>query len=136
MRNALGTSGFHELALSRRLIAWALYRHDCVAAALARSPHDLRDMILAIREGFRCLRALGYRVTPAKLNYFFLPRFLLVVIFRLAMRTKLVDVAMVRHTVNARREMESLRDEFLALSATAGVAMPVAHALYGRTAEP
>ncbi len=117
-------------------IAWALYRHDCVATALAGSPRDLRDMILAIREGFRCLRALGHRVTPAKLNYFFLPQFLLVAIFRLAMRTKLVDVAMVRHTTNARREMESLRDEFSALCATSGVATPVARALYGPTAQP
>lgn len=112
-------------------IAWALYRHDCDPAALARSPQDLRAMVLAIREGFRCLRALGHRVTPAKLRYFDLPSVVLVGVFRLAMRTRLVDVAMARHTRNARVEMERLRDEFLALADAAGVAMPAARALWG-----
>ena len=112
-------------------IAWALYRHDCDATALARSPSDLREMILAIREGFRGLRALGHRVTPAKLNFFFLPVPLLVTILRIAMRTRLVDVAMARHTRNARGEMERLRSDFLALVASSGVAMPSAQALYG-----
>ncbi|MEQ1731616.1 MAG: 2-dehydropantoate 2-reductase N-terminal domain-containing protein [Vicinamibacterales bacterium] len=114
-------------------IAWALYRHGCDATALAHSPRDLRDMVLAIRKGFRCLRALGHRVTPARLNYFFLPVWLLVGIFRIAMRTRLVDVAMARHAKNGRGEMERLRDEFLALAATSNVDMPVANALYGPT---
>jgi 2-dehydropantoate 2-reductase len=113
-------------------IAWALYRHDCDATALARSPSDLRDMILAIREGFRCLRALGHRVTPAKLHFFWLPVPVLVLVFRIVMRTRLVDVAMARHTKNARSEMEHLRDEFLGLVEASGVAMPVAAKLYGR----
>jgi len=112
-------------------IAWALYRHRCDATALAGSIDDLRDMILAIREGFRCLRTLGCRVAPAKLNYFFLPVCLLVVIFRIAMRTRLVDVAMARHAKNGRGEMERLRDEFLSLAARSKIAMPVANALYG-----
>lgn len=114
-------------------VAWALYRHGCDATALAASPRDLRDMVLAIREGFRCLRALGHRVTPAKLNYFFLPVGLLVVVLHIAMRTRLVDVAMARHARNGRGEMEQLRREFLALAATSEVAMPVAAALYGPT---
>ena len=50
------------------------------------------------------------------------------------MRTRLVDVAMARHAKNGRAEMEGLRDEFLALTATSNVAMPVAHALYGPAA--
>lgn len=112
-------------------IAWALYRHNCDGTALAGSSRDLRVMILAIREGFRCLRALGHRVTPAKLNYFFLPVGLLVLIFGIAMRTRLVDVAMARHAKNGRDEMERLRDEFLALAATSNVAMPAAATLYG-----
>lgn len=88
-------------------------------------------MVIAIREGFACLGALGHRITPAKLRYFYLPTAVLVGVFRLAMRTRLVEVAMARHTRNARPEMERLRDEFLALADTAGVAMPGARALYG-----
>jgi 2-dehydropantoate 2-reductase len=111
-------------------IAWALYRHRCDAAALAGAPLDLRDMVLAVREGFR---ALGHRVTPVKRNAFFLPVALWVGVLRIAMRTKLVDMAMARHTRNARPEMERLRAEFLALVANSGVPTPVAEALYGPT---
>lgn len=112
-------------------IAWALYRHDCDPAALARAPQDLRAMVIAIREAFHCLVTLGHRITPAKLRYFYLPSVVLVGVLRLAMRTRIVDVAMARHTRNARPEMEHLRDEFLALADAAGVAMPVARALWG-----
>ena len=88
-------------------------------------------MILAIHEGVRCLRALGHRVAPAKLNYFFLPVCSRVVIFRIAMRPQLVDVAMARKAKNGRCEMEQLRDEILALAAQSGVALPIANVLYG-----
>jgi 2-dehydropantoate 2-reductase len=94
-------------------IARALYLFDSDNYKLARSPITIRKMILATREGFNALKASGIRVTPWKLNYYYVPIWLLVLAFKALFGTRIAEFAMAKHTIVAKQEMEMLEKEFL-----------------------
>jgi 2-dehydropantoate 2-reductase len=93
-------------------IANALYKYNSDNYALAKSYKDVKLMISAIKEGFAVLNKLGIKITPAKLNYFRLPSFCLVFVWKVVLGTQLAETAMAKHTLTARDEMICLQKEF------------------------
>lgn len=94
-------------------IGKALYKFNSNNYELARAPKALEDMILQVREGFKSLKRSGGKVNPFKLNFFYMPCFILVPIFAIFMNTKIAEFAMAKHTVVAREEMEALEKIFI-----------------------
>ncbi|WP_286904321.1 ketopantoate reductase family protein [Clostridium sp. UBA1652] len=86
-------------------IGEALYKFDSNNYKLAKSPETLKVMIMSIRERFELLKQRGVRINPWKLNFFYLPTFLLVPIFSIVMNTKIAEFAMAKHTIVAKDEM-------------------------------
>jgi len=98
---------------------------------LAKSAGTVRKMVVAIREGLAVVRALGYPVTPVKLNILLLmPVPVLTVIFRWILNTEFADTYMAKHANAARDEMKQLADEFLVLRDRAGIRTPAIDELY------
>ncbi len=102
-------------------IANALYKYDGNNYQMAKSFEDVRLMLRGIKEGFSALKALGYSITPLKLNYFLLPNALLLLIFKPLMGTKLAEITMSKHAMAAINEMKCLQDEFDLLASESGV---------------
>ncbi|WP_160672650.1 ketopantoate reductase family protein [Clostridium sp. C8-1-8] len=94
-------------------IGKALYRFNSNNYHLAKSPRTLKNMILAIRECFKALNKIGVEVTPKKLNFFYMPCFILVPIFSVVMSTKIAEFSMAKHTIVAKDEMETLEKVFM-----------------------
>jgi Ketopantoate reductase len=89
-------------------IGKALYKFNSDNYKLAKSTETLKQMILSIRECFTLLKQKGVKINPTKLNFFYLPCFLLIPIFSIAMNTKIAEVAMAKHTIVAKDEMSVL----------------------------
>ena len=53
--------------------------------------------------------------SPAKLNFYYLPVFLIVPIYMLLMNTKIAEFALAKHTIVAKDEMEVLEKQFRSL---------------------
>lgn len=96
-------------------IAHALYYFDCNNYQLAKSRKIIRKMILAIREGFKALKENGIQVEPKKLNYYYLPLWLLTTIYQFVLNTKIAEYAMAKHSVVAKEEIEALNKQFLSM---------------------
>jgi 2-dehydropantoate 2-reductase len=96
-------------------IANALYRFDSNNYLLAKSSETIKQMILSIRENFHILKTRNYKIEPRKLNYYYLPIFILVPLFKIIMRTKIAEYAMAKHSVVAKEEMEILHQQFLCI---------------------
>lgn len=86
-------------------IGEALYKFDSNNYKLAKSPETLRIMITSIRERFELLKQRGASINPWKLNFFYLPTFLLAPIFSIVMNTKIAEFSMAKHTIVAKEEM-------------------------------
>jgi 2-dehydropantoate 2-reductase len=110
-------------------IANALYKHNGDNYALAKSAEDIKLMIQATREGFTALKQIGFPVTPEKLNFYWLPCFLLVPVYKALMGSKIAEIAMARHANKAKDEMKLLQDEFLKLIAKANIPTPAINQL-------
>lgn len=105
-------------------IGKALYRFDSNNYKLAKSYGTLRKMVLATRECFKALNAMNIKVTPAKLNFYYLPLCLIVPIYMLIMNTKIAEFAMSKHTIVAKDEMEELEKQFRNLIKDSDIATP------------
>lgn len=105
-------------------IGKALYRFDSNNYRLSRSYSTLKKMVLATRECFQVLNSMNVKVTPAKLNFYYLPLFLIVPIYMLLMNTKIAEFAMAKHTIVAKDEMEVLEKQFRSLIKESGVKTP------------
>jgi 2-dehydropantoate 2-reductase len=93
-------------------IGKALYRYDSDNYQLARSYETVKQMILANRECFQVLKDRNIKITPGKLNFFYLPIFLLVPVFMIILNTKFAEFAMAKHTIAAKEEMGELESVF------------------------
>lgn len=102
----------------------ALYMHKSNNYELSKSREDICLMIHGIKEGFKVIEAIGFRVTPRKLWYFKLPTRLLAVVFKIIMNTKIAEVAMAKHTIVAKNEMRELQKEFDTLIAESRIPTP------------
>ncbi|WP_010233686.1 ketopantoate reductase family protein [Clostridium arbusti] len=105
-------------------IGKALYKFNSNNYELAKSPETLKKMILAIRECFTQLKKKGVKITPIKLNFFYLPCFILVPIFSLGMNTKIAEFAMAKHTIVAKDEMDVLEKLFIEILGKTKDTMP------------
>lgn len=105
-------------------IGKALYRFNSDNYKLAKSYDTLKKMIKATRECFSVLKALKVKVTPGKLNFYYLPLFIIVPIFMVIMGTKIAEFAMAKHTVVAKDEMNELEKLFMLLVEKSGIKTP------------
>ena len=96
---------------------------------IARARRGL--MVSGIREGFAVLRALRIPITPGKLKALeWLPEAVLTRILMNWAATRHFEVVALRHSLNARAEMESLAAGFMRLRDTAGIETPALDKLY------
>ncbi|MGL4369800.1 MAG: ketopantoate reductase family protein, partial [Spirochaetota bacterium] len=84
----------------------------------------ISDMIRATRECFLVLKALHVKVTPAKLNFYYLPLCILVPVYMAVMNSRIAEYAMAKHTIAAKGEMAALQAEFEKLIKRSGVDTP------------
>ena len=118
-------------------VAWVsamangLYMAGGTGVALASRPDVVRLTVLAIREGFAVLRALGIPVTPGKLRAFErIPRPILVAVLRAWARTKHFDTIATRHTLAAFDEMQMVSTDFQSLARSTTVSTPALDTLH------
>ncbi len=105
-------------------IGKALNRFDSNNYKLARSSGTIKQMLLATRECFGVLKEMNLKVTPSKLNVYYLPLFILVPAFMLIMNTKIAETAYSKHNLVAKSEMEALEEQFRDLIKASGVKTP------------
>jgi len=96
--------------------AKALYKYQSNNYELSRSYATLKQMILSTRECFLVLKSIDVKIEPKKLNFYYLPLFVIVPAYMLLMRTKIAEVAMAEHTKVAKEEMDALETQFLSLN--------------------
>lgn len=94
-------------------ISKALYKYESDNYKLAKSYRTLKKMVLATRECFSVLKSMNIKVTPAKLNFYYLPTFIIVPVFMILMNTKIAEYAMAKHTIVAKAEMIVLEGIFV-----------------------
>ena len=112
-------------------LANGLYMAGGSGDALASRPDVVRLTVLAIREGFAVLRALGIPVMPGKLRAFGrTPMPILVAVLRAWARTKHFDTIATRHTLDALDEMEMLSTDFQSLARSVTASTPALDTLH------
>lgn len=94
----------------------ALYKFNSNNYELSKSYKALKTMILEIRDNFRALKKMEVAVTPKKLNFYYLPCFILVPVFSLTMKSKIAEFAMAKHTIVAKNEMAELEKLFIEIT--------------------
>ena len=111
-------------------LANALYMVDGDNHRLAHSPHVVRLVVRAVREGFSVLRTLGIPVTPAKLRMWeWIPESLLVRSLMLWADTNHFRTVAVEHTLAATDEMWQIAEEFHTLAISTSIATPAINEL-------
>jgi 2-dehydropantoate 2-reductase len=108
-------------------IAKALYKYQSNNYELSKSYATLKQMILATRECFRVLKSIGVKIEPKKLNFYYLPVFIIVPVCMLLMKTKIAEFAMAKHTIVAKQEMDALETQFKSLRRQSVPAKFLAH---------
>lgn len=111
--------------------AFAIYRSMEQGKSLSQCPEVVRNMIRAIREGFGILKDLNIPVTPSKLQTLeWLPEHFLVWSFTMWARTTHFETVALRHSLNARIELENLAAQFMELAKTSSLPTPYLTDLY------
>jgi 2-dehydropantoate 2-reductase len=138
--------GFEQAGIRVRIIedmdAWLKYHVALVSplanavivcggtAQLARNSSLISLTIQAIREGFSCLKSLGYPVTPHKFLLFqYIPAWIMKIGMRLMLKTRKADMAISRHALHAVDEMVHLSKEFSALIGPSKIPTPAIDSL-------
>lgn len=93
-------------------VADAIYKNSGNIKLLADNSSDLKLMIRGIREGLNSLKELGYSVEPGSLNLFYMPIWILALVYRFAFKSKIADFSMARHANNAKNETIELQKSF------------------------
>lgn len=93
-------------------IANAIYKNKGDIKALSKNRSDIKLMINATMQGLNSLKELGYKIEPKKLNFYYLPKSILSLIFSLVFRASIADFSMAKHSNNAKEEMGYLQMEF------------------------
>ena len=93
---------------------------------LAGDSETVRQYIMAVREGGKVLKCLGYQKSynPKQKLFSLFPKWLLVRILSKVFDSKFAEVAMMMHVNAAQDEMAELTKEFRALQKQSGVATP------------
>lgn len=106
-------------------IANALYGFNCDNVKLGQSYHDVKDMIIAIKEGRNVLKKCGINPTPIKLCWFNLPSTILSISFSMFLKTELAQTTMAKHCMVAKDEMIHLQKEFDELIKQSAIQTPM-----------
>ena len=105
-------------------ISRALYKFNSNNYELSKSYETLKQMVLATRECFNVLKCKNIKVTPAKLNFYYLPLNIIVAIYMVLMKTKIAEYAMAKHNIVAKNEMKVLEDVFNKIIVDSGQKTP------------
>ena len=105
-------------------ICKALQKFDSNNYKLSKSYRTLKQMILATRECFKVLKSTQVKVTPFKLNFYYLPLFLLVPIYMIILNTKIAEFAMAKHTIAGKDELSELEKQFRTTIKESGIMTP------------
>jgi len=112
--------------------ATLIIRHGCDTRALGRAPEDVRALAMATRETLSVLRVLDHRIVPGAANIFdFLPRFLLVLIFRGFLASRIAEVGGAWHCSQAPDEMAELALELKAMVVKSNLRVPSLRQILG-----
>jgi 2-dehydropantoate 2-reductase len=87
-------------------IGKALYKFNSDNYQLSKSFDTIKTMILATRELFKVLHSSNVKITPGKLNFFFLPVIIIAPVFMALFKTKIAEFGLSKHTIAAREEMK------------------------------
>jgi len=108
------------------------YHND--VKALARSTADLRLIVTAIRETHLALDALGHKIVPASQRLAArLPGFVVVMMLRWLLRSRLGEVGAAWHVSQAPDEMQALASDLRALVVRSGLSVPAVKNVLGMT---
>lgn len=101
-----------------------LYQYHSDNYEASKHYRDICTAARAIREGFAVIKSLGFPVTPGTMKMYYLPTPLIALNIKLVLKTKFAEVAMSKHTVAARGEMQCLQAEFDTLVKQSGLKTP------------
>jgi 2-dehydropantoate 2-reductase len=111
--------------------SFAIYHALNKGRKLSESKESVILMVKGIQEGFRVLRSLGVPVTPAKLKALeLIPERVLIKVILWWAGTCQFDVVAVRHSLNAKEEMQVLGAKFMQLAQKSGIHTPALDLLY------
>ncbi|HPL95091.1 MAG TPA: 2-dehydropantoate 2-reductase N-terminal domain-containing protein [Paludibacteraceae bacterium] len=96
-------------------IANALIRFNSNNKMLAKSRQTINEIILATREAFYALKQNGLSIEPQKLNYYYMPKWLLCTFYQVLFLTKISEYSMAKHTIVAKQEIDIIEEQFLNL---------------------
>ena len=114
----------YHLALVQPL-AMGIYVAEGDNYALAKSKPDMKIMILAIREGFKTLKRLGYPTLPKSMRKMqLLPNFVLIRYLAKLVGSYEGELALQRHAMAAKDEFSQLAKDFRQLIAKSGIETP------------
>lgn len=115
----------------------AMYRAGSCNYRLARDREGIARFVRGMREGFAVLRAHGFPIEPKKMRQLAaLPDFLLVLLFGIVFRMRIMDIGGARHARNAREEMVHLSEQLLELADEAAVPVPTLRELHQYALRP
>ena len=96
--------------------AKALYRFQSNNYSLSKSFETIKKMVYGTRELFAVLKSTGVKITPGKLNFYYLTVFMIGRIWQVMMGTKIAEYAMAKHTIVGKEEIEILEKQFMSLN--------------------
>jgi 2-dehydropantoate 2-reductase len=107
-------------------ICGALYRNGGVSAKLAGDRDGLALLSNGVREGFRCVQALGFKPSPPKLRFLVtcLPAPLLLRMLKKFFSSRLAKFVVDGHATAAPDDMLDLADDCRKMIATSGIVAP------------
>ena len=115
----------------------AMYMAGSCNYRLARNREALGKFIRGMREAFDVLQKHGFPIEPKPMRFLAaMPDFLLVLLFRIVFRMRIMDIGGARHANNAREEMVQLSEELLGLADAVDKEVPTLRALHRYALEP
>ncbi len=106
-------------------IALLTYKHNLDVGALIKSTGDLRLLVDATRESYTVIKTLGYKIIPGSTNIvYFIPRFIIIALLRILLKTKIFEVGGLYHLSQAPDEMNFIAGELKLLVKKSGLPVP------------
>ena len=107
------------------VLALSVMKYKLNLRELTKSTEDLFLIVDATRESYSVIKALGYKIIPKSTNIIYIiPRFIQVVLLRILLKTRIVEVGGVYHVSQAPDEMRFLAEELKDLVKKSGLPVP------------
>ncbi len=122
-RNIVDVQLTHGVSIA--ILASLVMMHGGRVRALARATGDLKLFVVARREAYRVVRALGHQILPPTDNFLAnLPTFLQVFVMRLLLNSHFGEVGLEYHISQAPDEMRQMAWELKQLADRSGIPIP------------